>query len=91
MALCSLSTGSSTAPDWRTAAIIKAPAETSASLLAKATVFPASIAAIVEGNPAQPTIEAIVQSASRLAASTSASGPAAASMFVPASATLSSA
>ena len=91
IALCSLSTGNNAAPDRRTAAIINAPAETNASLLAKATVLPASIAAIVEGNPAQPTIEAIVQSTLRLAASTSASAPAAASIPVPANASFRSA
>jgi hypothetical protein len=65
MALCSLSTGSNDAPDCRTAAIISAPAETKASLLASATVLPACIAAMVGGNPAQPTIDAMVQSTSR--------------------------
>ncbi len=89
MALCSLSTGNNVAPERSTAAIIRSPAETRASLLASATVRPCSMAAIVGGSPAQPTIEAMVQSTSRCAAATSASAPAAASVRVPASADLS--
>src|SRR3546814_6660415 len=42
MALCSLSTGNSVAPEAFAACIISAPADTKASLLASATVRPAS-------------------------------------------------
>ena len=66
------------------------PAVTSASLLASATVRPASTAAITGSSPAQPTIAAMTQSASPAAASSSASRPAAARQPLPASACSSS-
>ena len=52
------------------------PAQTSTSLLAKATMRPRRIAARVGASPAAPTMPAITQSAGRSAASTSASRPA---------------
>ena len=90
MALCSESTGSSVAPEWPAASIISVPAETRASLLAKASVFPPSSAASTGISPAQPTIAAIVQSAPRRAASITAFSPAAASMPDPAKASFKS-
>ena len=51
------------------------PAQTSTSLLAKATMRPARTAARVGASPAAPTMPAITQSAGRSAASTTASGP----------------
>src|SRR6185503_16208516 len=83
IALCSLSMGSSVALDERAASVIRAPAVTSASLLARATVLPASTAPITGRKPAQPTIAAMTRSASAAAASTRASSPAAARQFVP--------
>ena len=82
-ALCSESTGNSVAPLRSTAAIISAPADTSDSLLASATVRPCSIAAMVGSSPAQPTMAAIVQSGSISAASTNACLPAATRVPVP--------
>ena len=90
IALCSLSTGNRVVPARRAASIIRAPAVTSASLLASATVLPSSIAAMVGIKPAQPTIAAMTQSASAVAASTSACSPPAARQFVPARAASSS-
>jgi hypothetical protein len=90
IALCSESTGSSVAPASRTARSITSPAQTSASLLASATTAPRLIAASVAARPAAPVIAAMVQSAGNEAASTTASGPAAVSMSVPASALRSS-
>jgi len=86
IALCSLSTGSSCAFDRAATAVMTSPAETSDSLFASATVRPPRSAASVEGNPAHPTIEAIVQSAPLAAASTTASAPAATAVSVPCSA-----
>ena len=85
IALCSESTGNSRAPDARAASIISVPAETSASLLAKATVLPRSSAAITGRNPAQPTIAAMIQSASSAATALTASSPAETSIPDPAS------
>ena len=56
--MCSESTGNRVAPLARTSAINIAPAQTSASLLASATVLPASSAAQVLASPALPTIAA---------------------------------
>ncbi len=86
MALCSESQGSRVAPASRTARSITSPAQTSASLLARATHLPRWTAARVGARPAAPVIAAIVQSASRPAASTTASAPASIRMSVPASA-----
>ena len=61
IALCSLSTGSRVAPLDCAASVISSPAVTSASLLASATVLPASTAAMTGRSPAQPTIAAIDQ------------------------------
>ena len=62
---------------------MSAPAVTNASLLASATVRPASTAAMTGSSPAQPTIAAITHSASPAAASINASAPVAARQFVP--------
>src|SRR6185437_15492508 len=89
IALCSLSTGSKRAP-WRFAsAVTSAPAQTSTSLLASATMAPRRTASSVGAKPAAPTIAAIIQSAGRAAASTTAAAPAPTSMPLPASASLS--
>src|SRR5262245_39526450 len=55
MALCSLSTGKSRPPRSATSDITSSPATTSVSLLARATVLPASRAAHVHRIPAAPT------------------------------------
>ena len=82
MALCSLSIGSSVAPESFTAAISSGPAITRDSLFASSRRLPARAAASVERSPAAPTIAAITQCTSgRLASSSSA--PAPASMRVP--------
>ena len=86
IALCSESTGSSVAPASRTARSITSPAQTSASLLASATIAPRRMAASVAARPAAPVIAAMVQSAGSAAAATTCSGPAATSIPVPASA-----
>ena len=86
MALCSESTGSRVAPASRTARSITSPAETMASLLASAMAPPRSAAAKVGARPATPVIAAMVQSAPRRAASSTASGPHAMRMPVPCSA-----
>ena len=86
MALCSESTGSSTPPDSWTASINSCPAQTSASLLARATMAPRRAAASVGASPANPTTAAITHSAGRAAASLTASGPAAAVVEDPESA-----
>ncbi len=91
MALCSLSTGRIVAPLDCAAPVIRAPAVTSASLLARATVRPASTAAMTGSSPAQPTIAAMTTSASAAAASTRAARPASARHWVPASRSRSSA
>src|SRR5579875_2043227 len=76
IALCSLSMGS-TATWWaRAAAMTRCPAITSASLLASATVFPASIAASVGRRPWRPTTASSTKSAAHSCTSVvSASGP----------------
>ena len=89
IALCSLSTGSRVAPHRATSCMTRAPAQTSTSLLASATMTPRRIAARVGASPAAPTIPAITQSAGRCAASTSDAGPQAVSIPVPASASFS--
>ena len=66
MALCSLSTGSSSAPPSRTASIKILPALTSASLFASNNRFPARAAASAADRPAKPTIAAITVSTSRI-------------------------
>ena len=71
------------------ASISSRPAQTSASLLASATMAPRRAATRVGARPAKPTTAAITHSAGRAAASITASGPAAASIDVPASASLS--
>ena len=77
MALCSLSIGSSVAPEAFTAEINRGPAITSDSLLASSSRLPARAAASVERSPAAPTMAAITQSTSgRSASSSSAALPA---------------
>ncbi len=56
IAECSLSTGRIVAPRRRARSITSGPATTSVSLLARATVLPASSAAQVPSSPAAPTI-----------------------------------
>ena len=56
MALCSLSTGSSRPPRRAASSVTRAPAMTSVSLLATATVLPASSAAQAPASPAAPTM-----------------------------------
>ena len=90
IALCSESTGSNVVPDSSTCRVISSPAQTSASLLANATVAQLRTAARVGARPAAPTIAAIIQSTDREAASINASGPAAASTALPDRASLSS-
>ena len=86
MALCSESTGSSTAP-WRAiSAMIRSPAQTRVSLLASATTAPRRTAASVASRPAAPTMADITQSAGRAPASATAVAPAATSTPVPLSA-----
>ena len=55
-ALCSLSTGMMRTPFARALSMTRAPAVTSVSLLARATSFPASMAASVGTRPAAPTM-----------------------------------
>ena len=77
IALCSLSTGMSRAPDSCTAPIRSRPLMTSASLLASSTRLPAPAAASVGRRPAAPTIAATTVSTSgSRAMSASASSPA---------------
>ena len=64
IALCSLSTGKSAAPEARTAARSSGPAMTRDSLLASSTRLPACAAASVERKPADPAMPAITTSAS---------------------------
>ena len=66
--------------------VTRSPAQTSTSLFASATTAPRRAATRVGSRPAEPTIAAMTQSAGRFAASTTAAGPAAASIAVPASA-----
>ncbi len=56
MAECSLSTGKIRVPRARASSIMRGPATTNVSLLAKATILPASRAAHVPLNPTAPTI-----------------------------------
>ena len=88
IALCSESTGSSTAPLACTSSSRSLPAQTSDSLVARATMAPRRTAASVGPSPAAPTIADITHSAERSAASFSPSGPEAASIPDPASASL---
>ena len=85
---CSESTGTTTAPERAAAASTKAPATTSDSLLASATVRPASTAASVGASPAAPTMAATTTSASTAPSWRTASAPAWTSTPVPASASL---
>jgi len=64
MALCSLSTGKSTAPERLVASINSSPDMTKASLLASNTRLPAFTASSVGTSPAAPTIAAITVSTS---------------------------
>ena len=89
MALCSLSTGRMVAPPVRAMASTGSAAQTRVSLLAMASTPPLARAAMVAGSPAAPTMAAMVQSAGRLAAAITASGPAATWVSVPARASLS--
>ena len=91
MALCSLSSGKSVAPCRFAAAITAAPAQTSVSLLASAMTRPASMAEKVGRMPAVPAMAPITRSHGRRAASSTASGPAAQAMPVPARAAFSAA
>ena len=84
MAECSESTGISRPPARRTRSIRAGPQQTRLSLLAKARMAPVSAAAQADFNPAAPTMDAMIQSAGRVAASTMASSPAAAVTPVPA-------
>ena len=90
MALCSLSTGRMRAPAAAAARVNTAPPETRHSLLARAMVAPCLTAASVGSSPSAPTMAAITSSAGRAAASTTACGPAAHSVPLPASMLLSS-
>ncbi len=58
IALCSESTGRRCTPRFRTSGMTRTPAATSVSLFASAMSQPFSIAAIVAGSPAEPTIAA---------------------------------
>ena len=89
IALCSLSTGSRVAPCAATSRMKRLPAQTSTSLLAKATMRPWRTAASVGSSPAAPTIPAITQSAGRSAASTRAARPHATAIPEPDSASFS--
>ena len=64
MALCSLSTGLIFTPCFRASAITIAPAITRTSLLARATSFPARIAASVGASPALPAVAITTRSTS---------------------------
>ena len=78
MAACSLSTGISGAPEAAAAPAIRAPAATSASLLASPTTSPFRSAARVGRSPAAPTMAATTTSTpGQVAARSSPSGPAA--------------
>ncbi|MNT29420.1 hypothetical protein D3C72_1651580 [compost metagenome] len=90
MAECSESTGISLPPLRLTRSIRAGPQQTRLSLLASARVAPVAAAAQAERRPAEPTMEAMTQSTGRVAASTMAAGPAAASTPVPARASRSS-
>jgi len=76
MALCSLSTGIRATPLACTRSITRGPAATRVSLLAKATVLPASMAARVGSRPTAPTMADSTRSASgREATARAPSGP----------------
>jgi len=85
IALCSLSIGSSVAPEAFTASIRSGPAITSDSLLASSSRLPARAAASVERSPAAPTMAAMTQCTSGSSASSS-SAPLPASTRVPSAA-----
>ncbi len=89
IALCSLSTGRRVAPCAATSRMKRLPAQTSTSLLAKATMRPWRTAARVGSRPAAPTIPAMTQSVGRSAASTTAARPQAVSIPLPESASFS--
>lgn len=74
-ALCSLSTGSSVAPQRAASCMKSGPAHTRHSLLAKASAVPCRTASSVGRNPAAPTMAAMIQSAGMAAASHTASSP----------------
>jgi hypothetical protein len=88
---CSLSTGSTVAPEARAASSSSGPAVTRLSLLASASVCPCWSAFSPGRSPAAPTMADMAQSAGRAAASRIASSPAAAATPLPASASFSSA
>ncbi len=88
---CSLSTGSTVAPEARAASRSSGPAVTRLSLLASASVRPCCSAVSPGRSPAAPTMADIAQSAGRAAASRIAASPAAATVGVPASAAFSAA
>ena len=71
IALCSLSTGRIFTPHCRAKGIIRCPAVTSVSLLARAMSFPALMASIVGRIPIIPTIAVTRISDSSIAASSS--------------------
>ena len=66
MAECSLSTGRICVPRARASSMTSGPATTSVSLLARATILPASRAAQVPRNPTAPTIALKTRSVSRV-------------------------
>ncbi len=77
MAECSLSTGTIDDSDSEIIFVIISPATTNVSLLAKAIIFPARIAATVGISPLYPTMAVTTMSASGIAAaSATASAPA---------------
>ena len=79
MALCSLSTGSTATPRRRAAAMTRPPAMTRTSLLARAMVFPASIAASTASRAVVPVVATSTRStAGWVAAASSPSAPLAA-------------
>ena len=86
IAECSLSTGRMLAPCRCAVSSSSAPAQTSDSLLASASVVPCDNAAMPGASPAAPTMADMIQSAGRVAASVTATVPAAASTPDPCSA-----
>src|SRR5215813_4050495 len=75
-ALCSLSTGNNSAPDFSAARVISSPAMTSVSLFANATRLPSSSARCVGSNPSAPTTAPItISTRSQVATSQSPSTP----------------
>ncbi|OGI44921.1 MAG: hypothetical protein A2V92_02290 [Candidatus Muproteobacteria bacterium RBG_16_65_31] len=86
MALCSLSIGSSSAPERRASSRNRRPAITSGSLFANSTRLPARTAASVGNRPAAPTMAAItIRARGRVAARSRPSTPASTSIGRPAS------